>query len=162
MIQIRSLWGSWAQRLSVPLTPLTTGNSLHSASMTFPEFQILAAAGRVREGLRDHQGETAREAGAQPRGRAPAPLPGTHTRPVSCPADTGTRSKRELLTARCPGARRPRLGGTRGLTTLTPSPRQKNAHELITPSLSLYSFLSKWRLAVLKVLPYCVPLCLAK
>ena len=35
----RALWGSWAQDLSVSPMSLIIGNSLHSASMTFPEFQ---------------------------------------------------------------------------------------------------------------------------
>ena len=34
-----ALWGSWAQSLSVSSISLLIGNSLHSASMTFPEFQ---------------------------------------------------------------------------------------------------------------------------
>ena len=38
MIPCRALWGSWAQ-LSMSLISLITGNSLHSASMTSPEFQ---------------------------------------------------------------------------------------------------------------------------
>ena len=39
MILSRILGGSWALSLSVFLISLITGNSLHSASMTFPEFQ---------------------------------------------------------------------------------------------------------------------------
>ena len=39
LIPSRALWGSWAQSLSVSPISLITGNSLHSASMTFPEFQ---------------------------------------------------------------------------------------------------------------------------
>lgn len=100
MIQIGSLWGSWAQWLSVPLTLLTTGSSLHSASRTFPEFQIQAVAGWGREGLRDHQGGAAGGARLRPRGGAPAPLPGTQATSVSCSADTGAPSEREPLTAR--------------------------------------------------------------
>ena len=38
MIPCRALWGSWAQ-LSMSLISLITGNSLHSASMTSPQFQ---------------------------------------------------------------------------------------------------------------------------
>ena len=39
VIPHRALRGSWAQSLSVSPISLITGNSLHSASMTFPEFQ---------------------------------------------------------------------------------------------------------------------------
>ena len=39
LILSRALWGSWAQSLSESPISLITGNSLHSASMTFPEFQ---------------------------------------------------------------------------------------------------------------------------
>ena len=38
MIPWRALWGSWAQELSVTPMSLIIGNSLHSTSMTFPEF----------------------------------------------------------------------------------------------------------------------------
>ena len=49
----RAPWGSWAQSLSGALISLTIENSLHSTSMTFPEFQ----GGRfkqllIREGSR--------------------------------------------------------------------------------------------------------------
>ena len=37
--KLDKLWGSWAQSLSVSPFSLIIGNSLHSASMTFPEFQ---------------------------------------------------------------------------------------------------------------------------
>ena len=43
LIPSRALWGSWAQRLSVSPISLITGNSLHSASMTFPEFQLTSS-----------------------------------------------------------------------------------------------------------------------
>ena len=40
MIWSRAQWGSWPQSLSVSLISLTTRNKLHSASLTFPEFQL--------------------------------------------------------------------------------------------------------------------------
>ena len=44
MIWSRSQWGSWPQSLSVSLISLTTRNKLHSASLTFPEFQLTASS----------------------------------------------------------------------------------------------------------------------
>ena len=53
LILRRALWGSRALSLSAPLIALIIGNSLHSASMTFPEFQrgrfkqLLIREGRI-------------------------------------------------------------------------------------------------------------------
>ena len=108
-----SQWGSWAQKPFCVPHFLMIGNRLHSASMTFPEFQwgrfkqMLIREGGDAETREEQSGEPI----VQPWGRVLVPPQGTHiTISLSCFADTETRTRWEKLTVCCPQARRPQTG----------------------------------------------------
>ena len=71
MTPSRTLWGSWAQRFSVSPCVLITGHRLHSAPMTFPEFQR-AGSNRCSSGKggdAQTREEKSKETTVQPWGR---------------------------------------------------------------------------------------------
>ena len=113
LIPSRTLWGSWAQRPFCVPHFLIIGNRLHSASMTFPEFQwgrfkqMLIREGR---GCRD-KGGTVRRTNSAALGQGPgSPSRDTQTISLSCFADTESPTRWEKLTVCCPQARRPQTG----------------------------------------------------
>ena len=96
LIPCGALWGSWAQGLSVSPISLIIGSSLHSPSMTFPEFQRVDSSNKVILGKGGNVGKGGDETTErQPRaalGQGPVSL-STDTISLSYFADTKIHSR---------------------------------------------------------------------
>ena len=164
-IPCRVLWGSWAQSLFMSPIFLIIGNSLHSASRTFPEYQWadssscqLGTGGDVRPGRKK-----------QPWDKVPFPhqrKPTTTS--LSCFVDTETPSRWEKLWYAAHKQEDPRSVKPEGwqcwLLLTSPQIHQKNVHKPITPSFTIKPVIifPKLRHMVLRAFGCYLHFCLAK
>ena len=170
VIRSRALWGSWTQKPFCVPHFLIIGNRLHSASLTFPEFQQADSNKQllIRERTRE---EKSRETIVQPWGKVLVPSQGIHiTRSLSCFSDTESPTRWEKLTVCCPQALRPQTGWNQKVDDADshlphhqPSRRMSRSwspRPLWTITIKLLLPPSRSGHTVLRALARCGPLCL--
>ena len=148
LIPSRALWDSWAQSFSVFPISLIIGNILHSASMTFPEFQqgkfkqLLIREGRGDLINQEDQGEIVQRNSSAASGRVLPPHQYTHrylwaALQILKPLQEGeVNVNNDMLPTSTETPDRIEPDWWCWLLFTLPAANRKNVHEPITPSLN--------------------------